>query len=315
VSADSEDKPYNNVISNAIDDNASSIWHTEWYHSAPPHPHTMHIDLGSAQQFNGFKYLPRQEMPNGRIKDYQLFASQDNSRWVLLASGTFPNTTDEQTVHFSFTATPAETGPQILGVGTDQQLWYRDTLTSEWVQVPNSGAVLAITVMPDGKIVGVGTDQQLWYRDSLTSDWVQVPGSGSVIGITATSDGRLIGVGTDQYLWYRNTLNSNWAQVPSSGSVIAVTSMPDDRILGVGTDNYLWVWEYGYLNNGWNQVPGSGSVKSVTMLSDGKVVGVGMDDQLWYRDDLNSNWQQVPGSGSVIAITNGTRVRHYKEYN
>jgi hypothetical protein len=38
----------------------------------------------------------------------------------------------------------------ILGVGTDNLLYARATLDSGWVQVPNSGAVIGVTIMPDG---------------------------------------------------------------------------------------------------------------------------------------------------------------------
>jgi len=118
VTTDSEDTPHNNVVGNAIDGNPSTIWHTIWHHEPPPHPHELHIDLGSPHRLNGFKYLPRQNMSSGRIADYQLFAGQDNSNWVLLASGTFPNTTDEQTIIFQ----PAEPPKYVPDIPPDPML-------------------------------------------------------------------------------------------------------------------------------------------------------------------------------------------------
>ncbi|MDD1474781.1 lamin tail domain-containing protein, partial [Dolichospermum sp. ST_sed4] len=71
------------------------------------------------------------------------------------------------------------------GIGMDHQLWTRKNyLTSNWEHIPNSGAVLAITPMPDGTLVGIGMDHQLWTRKNyLTSNWEHIPNSGAVLGI------------------------------------------------------------------------------------------------------------------------------------
>lgn len=106
VTADSQElEGENGAFTNAIDGNANTFWHTQWYRQSPPHPHQLYIDLRTAQEIGGFKYLPRQNSQNGHIKDYQLFASQDNINWVLLASGTFENTAFVRTVTFSSSAT------------------------------------------------------------------------------------------------------------------------------------------------------------------------------------------------------------------
>jgi hypothetical protein len=60
-------------------------------------------------------------------------------------------------------------------------LWTRATLTSNWQNVPNSGSVLNVAAMRDGKIIGVGMKNDLWTRATLTSNWQNVPNSGSVI--------------------------------------------------------------------------------------------------------------------------------------
>lgn len=113
ATADSEETASESgVVANAIDGNPGSIWHTEWSQQAPPHPHELHIDMGTPHKLNGFKYLPRQNGENGRIAGYQLFASQDNNDWVLLASGTLPNTTEEQTINFR-TAEPVQYVPEV----------------------------------------------------------------------------------------------------------------------------------------------------------------------------------------------------------
>ncbi|MBV4360621.1 beta-galactosidase [Pinibacter aurantiacus] len=58
---------------NVFDLQSTSIWHTEWQGKAPKYPHYLVIDLGSNQKISGFKYLPRQDADNGRIKDYKIY--------------------------------------------------------------------------------------------------------------------------------------------------------------------------------------------------------------------------------------------------
>jgi beta-galactosidase len=60
---------------NVFDLQSTSIWHTEWQEAAPKYPHYLVIDLGGNQKISGFKYLPRQDADNGRIKDYKVFIS------------------------------------------------------------------------------------------------------------------------------------------------------------------------------------------------------------------------------------------------
>jgi hypothetical protein len=91
----------NGSAENAFDGNKNSFWHTKWYRGADPLPHEIRIDLGGDYLINGFKYLPRQDMVNGRIADYEFYVSPDGVSWgAAVAAGRFPNTTEEQTVSF-----------------------------------------------------------------------------------------------------------------------------------------------------------------------------------------------------------------------
>ena len=165
---------------------------------------------------------------------------------------------------------PLNANANLVGIGMDNQLWTRKTLTSNWEQIPNSGLVLAITFMPDGTLVGIGMDHQLWTRKNyLTSNWEHIPNSGAVLAITAMPDGTLVGIGMDHQLWTRkNYLTSNWEHIPNSGAVLAITPMPD-----------------------------------------GTLVGIGMDHQLWTRKTLTSNWEHIPNSGAVLGIAYYPAVR------
>jgi len=75
----------------AIDGNPATIWHTNWEPMAQP-PHYLILDLKKPVRVRGLTYLPRQDMTNGRIAKFELYASVDGQRWGQpLASGQWPH--------------------------------------------------------------------------------------------------------------------------------------------------------------------------------------------------------------------------------
>ena len=91
----------------AIDGDPSTCWHTQWRTAAPSHPHEIQIDLRRVVTLKGFRYLPRQDMTNGRIARYEFYVSTDGrapsegrSWGTPVARGTFPNDAAEQEVLF-----------------------------------------------------------------------------------------------------------------------------------------------------------------------------------------------------------------------
>ena len=58
-----------------MDNQPTTYWHTKWQGDNPQHPHMIVLDLGKVQKLSGFRYLPRQNRENGRIKDYEVYAS------------------------------------------------------------------------------------------------------------------------------------------------------------------------------------------------------------------------------------------------
>jgi beta-galactosidase len=74
--ADSEENfAEGDLADNAIDGDSDTFWHTLWSAPHPSHPHTLVVDLGEEQEISGVRLLPRQDSPNGRIKDYRLYLS------------------------------------------------------------------------------------------------------------------------------------------------------------------------------------------------------------------------------------------------
>ena len=93
------------VATNAFDGDVNTFWHTQYQGSNPSHPHWIDIDLGTVQDLDGFRYLPRQDGGvNGRVGEYAFYVSMDGVTWGSpVATGTFQNTAQEQEVLFAMT--------------------------------------------------------------------------------------------------------------------------------------------------------------------------------------------------------------------
>ncbi|CAF1427750.1 unnamed protein product [Adineta steineri] len=116
----------------------------------------------------------------------------------------------------------------ILGIGTNNKLYTRATLNSDWIEVPNTmGAVIGVTQLQDGTILGIGTNNKLYTRATLSSDWIEVSNTmGAVIAVTQLHNGTILGIGTNNKLYTRATLSSDWIQVPNTmGAVIGITQL------------------------------------------------------------------------------------------
>ncbi|MNR40168.1 Sialidase precursor [compost metagenome] len=78
VYADSEEVDSGDGRSdNVFDLQSTTYWHTQYSDTSDDFPHQIVIDLGSIKNIGGMKFLPRQDSPNGRIKDYQVYISNN----------------------------------------------------------------------------------------------------------------------------------------------------------------------------------------------------------------------------------------------
>jgi len=191
----------------------------------------------------------------------------------------------------------------IIGVGAyDNYLYKRDSLHANWIGVVDSGSVLDVTVMNDGRLLGVGTDYQLYTRSELYTPWVKIPDSGSAVSVSTMKDGAILGVGTDGKLWTKTTLTTPWRPAPDqSGRILAVAVMHDGTILAVGMDNGLLTRKD--LNTDWSVVPDEQEkVKAISIMNDGTILAVGMDGCLQTRKTLEHPWVAIKYSGCLIGV-------------
>jgi len=84
-----------------VDGNANSIWHTMYSVTVAQYPHWVDFDMSEEKLIKGFTYLPRQDGPNGRIKDYKIQVSLDGKTWSeTIVEGSFSPESSLQTVRF-----------------------------------------------------------------------------------------------------------------------------------------------------------------------------------------------------------------------
>ena len=82
---------YNGAATNAVDENSTTLWHTQFCGASPATPHEIQINLGASYGLTAFQYLPRQDgSACGWIKQYEFYVSTDGVNWgTAVATGTF----------------------------------------------------------------------------------------------------------------------------------------------------------------------------------------------------------------------------------
>jgi len=84
LSADSQEPDA--VISNILDGNLSTAWHTAWRAGDAPLPHQFVVDMAAPTSVRGFAFYNRSNL-NGVMKNIEIFKSDDNVNWTSI--GTF----------------------------------------------------------------------------------------------------------------------------------------------------------------------------------------------------------------------------------
>ncbi|MBQ8857938.1 MAG: discoidin domain-containing protein, partial [Lachnospiraceae bacterium] len=72
-----------------IDENESTVWHTNWYQGPNHDNHWLQIELADIYTVEEFHYLPRQSGSNGIITGYEVHVSLDGVTWDKVAEGTW----------------------------------------------------------------------------------------------------------------------------------------------------------------------------------------------------------------------------------
>lgn len=104
VKVDSEAHGYEGV--NATDGDPTTIWHTPWQRGFPKYPHEIQIRLAEPRVISGLRLLPRQDVANGFVKEYEVYVSNDGEDWGQPAAmGTLEKGPESKEIRF---ITPVE---------------------------------------------------------------------------------------------------------------------------------------------------------------------------------------------------------------
>jgi len=86
---------------NALDNNDATIWHTAWSGGISEYPHWIAVDLRKPVALRGVVVTPRQDMANGRIGRYAVYAGDDGRKWGKpVARGVLSRGTGRQELAF-----------------------------------------------------------------------------------------------------------------------------------------------------------------------------------------------------------------------
>ena len=87
---------------NLVDGDLGTIWHTMYSITLAKYPHWVDFDAAEEKTMKGFVYIARQDGSNGRIKDFEIYLSNDGKNWgEPVMKGSFKNTADAQRIMFA----------------------------------------------------------------------------------------------------------------------------------------------------------------------------------------------------------------------
>jgi beta-galactosidase len=90
-----------NEAERLVDGDNSTIWHSVYGVTVAKYPHWIDFDASEVKTMKGFIYTPRQDGPNGHVKDYEIYVSQDGKEWgAPVKKGTFARGGDPKRVLF-----------------------------------------------------------------------------------------------------------------------------------------------------------------------------------------------------------------------
>ena len=89
-------------MSNVLDGDPGTIWHTDYTNAQAPYPHWVTLKLAGPADVDGFGYLDRQDGgPNGKVGDYRIAVSDDGTTWKTVTQGTLADSAQTQDVTFA----------------------------------------------------------------------------------------------------------------------------------------------------------------------------------------------------------------------
>jgi beta-galactosidase len=87
IAAASSFEPGEGEAVHAIDGDSDTFWHSRWSGNEAKAPHWLVIDLGKPTPLKGIVYSARADSENGRVRDCEVYLSEDGKRWGAAPDG------------------------------------------------------------------------------------------------------------------------------------------------------------------------------------------------------------------------------------
>jgi beta-galactosidase len=81
VVADSSHEPNEGEPANVLDGNPGTFWHSRYNPDAARPPHHLVIDFSRSLNVSAVIYGARTDSANGRVRDYEIYLSEDGKQW------------------------------------------------------------------------------------------------------------------------------------------------------------------------------------------------------------------------------------------
>ena len=97
----SSEEPEEGEAARLVDGDESTIWHTMYSITLAKYPHWVDFDASEPKLMKGFTIVPRQDSGYGRVKEYEIYVSNDGKSWgEPVAKGEFDQTAELKKVMF-----------------------------------------------------------------------------------------------------------------------------------------------------------------------------------------------------------------------
>lgn len=94
ISVSATNEAPNYEANRVLDGDTATIWHTAWVPSVVPLPQSLDFVFAETVKINAISVLPRQDMENGRITEYVIYAEDNTGRLIKVTEGTWDYISD-----------------------------------------------------------------------------------------------------------------------------------------------------------------------------------------------------------------------------
>jgi len=139
-------------------------------------------------------------------------------------------------------------GDTIYGVNEQQSIMQKSNYKEPWSNVSgNTCCVTSIAMAKDGTLFGIGTDQYLYRKNTVTDNWTTAKNPNiieTLFDIAISPSGVLYCLGLGDAIYkkesYKNTENQMWQYVATIPNINGLAFTPDDILVTLDKDGNMY---------------------------------------------------------------------------